>query len=151
MTDGLFLFMKDLSDNYSKKGFTFNKEERLCSKKIIDNLFAKGKSFLVFPLKFVFVKSQVSQKYPAQVAFSVGKRNFKQAVSRNLIKRKIREAYRLNKHLLYKQLNDEYISIFVIFIGKSIPDFSQVNDAMRKGIEKLIKEVGRNNLEWPRH
>src|SRR5680860_1391084 len=81
--------------------FSFKKEERLCSKKIIDKLFSEGDSFLSFPLKVVFMQTSLSVKYPVQAAFTVGKRNFKSAVQRNLIKRKIRETYRLNKFQLY--------------------------------------------------
>lgn len=140
--------MEDLLENNKKKrSFTFNKEERLCSKKIIDELFAEGKSFVIFPLKIVFIISPVPGKFPAQTAFSVSKRIFKRAVHRNLIKRKIREAYRLNKHLLYEQLNDVHVAVFVIFIGKNIPDFKQVEDAMKKGIERLIKEVDKIYME----
>jgi ribonuclease P protein component len=140
--------MEDLLENNNKKrSFTFSKEERLCSKKIIDELFAEGRSFVIFPLKIVFIISPVPGKFPAQAAFSASKRIFKRAVHRNLIKRKIREAYRLNKHLLYEQLNNVYVAVFVIFIGKSIPDFKQVEDAMKKGIERLIKEVDKKYME----
>lgn len=140
--------MGDLSENNSKKrSFSFKKEERLCSKKIIDKLFAEGESFVIFPLKIVFIKSLIPQKFPAQAAFTVGKRNFKRAVHRNLIKRKIKEAYRLNKHLLYERLNDVHVAVFVIFIGKNIPDFKQVEDAMKKGIERLTQEADKKDLE----
>jgi len=128
-----------------KKKLTFKKEERLCSKKIIDKLFSEGESFLAFPLKIVFQKTSLHTKYPVQAAFSVGKRNFKLAVHRNLIKRKIREAYRLNKFELYSKLDDQQVAIFFIFIGKSIPEYEQVETAMKKGISKLLKEIYSDN------
>jgi len=131
---------KLLENNSKERRFTFKKRERLCSKKRIDKLFSEGKSFLVHPLKFVYISSPISQKFPVQVAFSVGKKNFKHAVRRNFIKRKLRETYRLNKHLLYNALDKEHVAVFVIFIGKTVPDFKQVDDAMKKGINKLIKE-----------
>ena len=138
--------MDELSGNRIEKGkFSFGKEERLCSRKVIDKLFTEGESFIVYPLKIVFLKSSVPLKSPVQAAFTVGKRNFKRAVHRNLIKRKIREAYRLNKYLLYEALHDLNVAVFVIFIGNSIPDFKQVEDAMKLGIEKLIKLVNRND------
>jgi len=125
--------------------FSFKKEERLCSKKIIDKLFSEGDSFLSFPLKVVFMQTSLSVKYPVQAAFTVGKRNFKSAVQRNLIKRKIREAYRLNKFQLYNVLEDKQVAIFFIFIGKTIPEYKQVETAMKKGINKLIKEISSDN------
>jgi len=138
--------MDELSGNrIEKRKFGFRKEERLCSKKVIDKLFTDGESFVVYPLKIVFLKSSVPLKSPVQAAFTVGKRNYRRAVHRNLIKRKIKEAYRLNKHILYDALQDAHVAVFVIFIGKSIPDFKQVEEAMKHGIEKLIKAVNKKN------
>lgn len=135
--------MENISENNitCKKKFSFKKEERLCSKKIIDKLFSDGDSFLSFPLKIIFQETSLQTKYPAQVAFTVGKRNFKLAVHRNLIKRKIREAYRLNKFQLYSKLNDKQVAIFFIFIGKNIPEYDLVEKAMKTGINKLLKEI----------
>ena len=88
---------EQLPEKYSHR---FKKEERLCSKKLIEKLFAEGDSFLVFPFKIVFVAVDYQGDYPAKAAFAVSKKLFKKAVHRNLIKRRIREAYRLNKHML---------------------------------------------------
>ncbi len=124
-----------------KKTFSFKKEERLTSKKAIDKLFSEGNSFLSFPLKVIFSETSLPSKYPAQAAFSVGKRNFKLAVHRNLIKRKMRETYRLNKFQLYNALIDKQMAVFFIYIGKEIPNYEQINTAMKKGIKKLIVEI----------
>src|SRR5690606_16443749 len=72
------------------------KAERLCSEKDIQELFQKGSSFYLFPFKVLFL---TNPEFPTtnQVLVSVSKRNFKTAVSRNVVKRRIREAYRLNK------------------------------------------------------
>ncbi len=139
--------MENLSDNNigSKRKFSFKKEERLCSKKIIDKLFSEGGSFLSFPLKVVYQETVLHTKYPVQAAFSVGKRSFKLAVHRNLIKRKMREAYRLNKFHLYSGLAEKQVAIFFIFIGKNIPEFELVEVAMKKGIKKLLKEISSDN------
>ena len=70
---------------------TFNKRERLCSKNLIGQLFDKGDSFLCYPLKVVFLKTELPADVPVQAAFSVGKRNIQSAVKRNQVKRKIKE------------------------------------------------------------
>ena len=139
--------MKKNSENSteSNKNFSFKKEERLTSKKIIDKLFSEGDSFLSFPLKVIFYKTSLSSKYPVQAAFSVGKRNFKLAVHRNFIKRKMREAYRLNKHYLYDVLDDKQMALFFVFIGKDIPEYKQVETAIKKSIDKLITEISSDN------
>jgi ribonuclease P protein component len=138
--------MNYISENTTEmdRGFSFKKEERLSSKKVIDRLFSEGDSFLTFPIKVVFLEIPNYSKSPLQAAFSVGKRNFKLAVHRNQIKRKIREAYRLNKHILYKELGEKQLAIFFIFIGKTIPDFKLIEKAMKKAMEKLIKEIKSN-------
>jgi len=130
-----------LNNTNKKKKFSFKKEERLCSKKVIDKLFAEGETFLVFPLKFVYLKSGLPPEFTIQAGFSVGKKIFKNAVQRNLIKRKMREVYRLNKNVLYQNAGEKQLALFIIFIGKTIPEYKQVDEAMQKGLKKLIKET----------
>jgi ribonuclease P protein component len=79
--------------------FTFKKEEKLTSEKWIQELFEKGSSFYISPLKVIYLPHP-NQDLPNQVLISVPARNFKRAVDRNRIKRQMREAYRLHKHEL---------------------------------------------------
>lgn len=118
---------------------TFGKDEKLCSKKIIEQLFNEGKSFLAYPLKVVFLPVKLPGNMPVQVAFSVGKKLFKHAVDRNLIKRRMREAYRQNKDLLFAEL-DTQIALFYIQIGKEIPDFQTLEKSVLKSFKKIKKE-----------
>lgn len=127
-----------------KQLFTFTKDEKLCSKIVIDRIFAEGETFLSFPLKISFTEIDKSSNSPVKAAFTVGKRKFKLAVHRNLIKRKIREAYRLNKHVLYQGLGEKRLAVFFIFIGKEIPDYKLIESAMKKGINKLLIQVDAN-------
>lgn len=131
--------MNGLSENNDgeKAGFSFHKNERLCSKKVIDKLFAEGKSFFVYPLKIVYLETPLPVKNQVQAAFTVGKRNFKKAVQRNLIKRRMREAYRLNKQKLYEGLGDKQLAVFFIYTGKTISEYKQIETAIIKGIKKL--------------
>ena len=135
--------MEPLSDHIgtTKKRFTFTKEERLCSKKTIDKLFSDGESFLAYPFKVVFLRNPISLKSPIQAGFSVGKRNFKRAVQRNRVKRLMREAYRLRKSELYEQINTDRLAVFFIFIGKSIPEYPEVDKGIKNAIKKLVKEM----------
>lgn len=78
---------------------TLSKEERLCSRKVLDELFCGGhQSVSVFPIRAVFMSSD--EKEGVRIMVSVSKRYFKRAVKRNYIKRQLREAYRLQKELL---------------------------------------------------
>lgn len=99
---------------------TFKKEERLCSVRLIQSLFHSGSSFVVYPFRVVyrFEKRDVGT---AQVLISVSKRRFKLAVTRNSIKRRLREAYRLEKGAKLLPFLDErnwYLAFAIQYIGK---------------------------------
>ena len=79
------------------KTFGLGKRERLKSRKQIDNLFAEGKSFAVFPIRVTYSFMPTDGDALVQIGVTVSKRNFKKAVDRNRIKRLFREAYRLQK------------------------------------------------------
>ena len=119
---------------------TFNKAERLCSLKVIEGLFENGSVFYTSLFKVVWGKGNPGQLFPAQVAFSVPKRSFKLAVTRNLIKRRMREAYRKNKQPLYECLVLSNLNIvFVVIIkGNTVPDFKAVERSVKEVIDKLI-------------
>lgn len=136
--------MKEKQDITSTVSFGFKKEEKLCSKKAIEKLFAEGDAFLSYPIKVVFTETQLPSSFPVQAGFTVSKKNFKRAVKRNRIKRLMREAYRLKKHLLYEQLQDRQIAIFFVFIGKEIPAYAKINKAMDKAVSILLKKIDTN-------
>lgn len=139
--------MDTISKNKTKtRSFSLKKDERLCSKRIIDKLFTEGDAFLQYPLKIAYLKTNLPADYPVQAGFSVSKRNFKRAVARNRIKRLLRESYRLNKHLLYDELNKQQLAIFFIFIGKELPNYVQLETAIKKGLVKISKRITDQNF-----
>lgn len=125
-------------------GFTLNKEERLCSQKTIEDLFSLGESFLAYPLKVVFLKTAVTQPAPVQAAFTVSKRNFKRAVKRNLLKRRMREAYRLHKDYLYGELaaKEAQLAIMFVYIAKDVIEYPAFDKAMISAFKKLLAKIG---------
>ena len=128
------------------KTYTFIKEERLCNKKLIDELFHNGSSFLCYPFKVSWLIVEEPLLFPAQVLFSVSKKRFKRAVDRNLIKRRIREAYRLYKQqYLYTGLQDgeKKIIFSVGFIGKEISTYELIDKKMLKLLNELSGAVSK--------
>ena len=94
---------------------TFRKGERLCSKKEIEELFSNGSSFYLYPFRVKYYLAKREYELP-KVLFSVPKKKFKRAVDRNLIKRRLREAYRLNKSVLTTSFEDAGIQVNIAFI-----------------------------------
>lgn len=120
--------------------YKFLKEERLCSKKLLEKLFHNGSSFLVYPFRIVFLVEDVPGNFPAQVVIAVSKRKFKRAVDRNLIKRRVREAYRLNKQeLVYSFLHQKNISLIfsIHYIGKDIAEYAFIEKKLKLALKKL--------------
>lgn len=122
--------------------YTFIKEERLYNFHLIDKLFNEGESFVKYPLRVVYHQVERFENFPAQVIVSVSKRKFKRANKRNLIRRRIKEAYRLNKQTLYDNLNQKETSIVfaIIYLPSELLPYSEIE----KGVNKVIKHL--NNL-----
>jgi len=120
---------------------SLNKYERLKKKKHIDELFAEGSSIKAYPLRFIFKEIEVEEKYFAPVLFgvTVSKKNFKRAVDRNLIKRRMREAFRLNKVAIYQAMLDQgkTLSVMAIYTGKTIENYQVIEFAMLKLLQNL--------------
>ena len=126
--------------------YTFKKEERLCNKRLIDGLFHNGSSFLCYPFKASWQFIDEPLKFPAQIVFSVSKKRYKRAVDRNLIKRRMREAYRLHKQRhLYDVLNsaEKKIVLSLGYIGKEIAPFDFTEKKMLKLLTQLCAELAK--------
>lgn len=118
--------------------YTFPKEERLSGKKKIEELFREGSSFYSYPFVVRF-KVKPGPSTFSEVLFTVSKKNFKRAVDRNLVKRRMREAYRLNKYLLYNSGFFYYLGI--VYTDKSILTYGQIEEKLTKALRRLMDQT----------
>ncbi|MDX2002547.1 MAG: ribonuclease P protein component [Chitinophagales bacterium] len=119
--------------------YTFTKSERLSSKKILESLMQRGKAFQQFPFRFIYLAAELPSDFPVQVCMAVPKRKIAKSVRRNLIKRRMREAYRLQKHSIYGILHGKgtQYAIMVIYTADTVLDYPTISTGMAAGIEKL--------------
>ncbi len=134
------------TDTNTNERFTFRKHERLCSQAAIGKLVKEGKAINHYPFRLVFL--QVPQRdeipsSPVQLAISVPKRSFKRAVKRNLLKRRIREAYRINKHLLYRLVETKNISVnlLLVYVSTEIISYSEIERKLVTLLQRLSKRL----------
>ena len=120
--------------------FSLGRQERLKSSLDIQDLLKNGRSVSCFPFKVYWeISREEDQKSPVRMAVSVPKRKFRRAVDRNLMKRRIREAYRHNKELIYSQLRERQMNIILIilFLSDELMSFERLNGGMRELLGKL--------------
>ena len=122
---------------------TFKKEERLCSKKAFENLLASGTSLFCFPFKLIWVKTDFPLSYPAQIAISVPKKRFKRAYERNLLKRRIKEAVRLNKPKFYLFLNNKEIRIqlLIVYVAPKVMTYNEIEPKIKATLDNLVAAI----------
>ena len=120
--------------------FSFNKKEKLKSKKLIEQLFTEGTTVSAFPLRLVYLPTVFTDDVIAKTGVSVSKRFFKKAVHRNRIKRLMRESYRLNKAVYFNNISTQY-AFMILYIGKDLPTLNQVETRMKHLFEKFASNV----------
>ena len=125
------------------KTFSYGKEEKLKSRKLIEELFAGGRQFSVFPLKVIFKIVKEPLDFPVKTGVTVSGKNFRKAVHRNRIKRILREAYRTEKLPLHTAIEstNRQIAVFIIYVDKTLPDYIHIKKKMALVIQRLTKEL----------
>lgn len=117
---------------------TFPLKEHLKSKRVIEKLYAEGASVTSYPLRAVFLE-QEEQEPTAAILISVAKRRFRHAVDRNLIKRRIREAYRTSKHPFVEalQAKDKKMAVAILYIDTR----HNSTEFIKRKMEKLLAGI----------
>lgn len=121
----------------SREGFS--KPERLHSSKRIEEVFSKGKSFVIQPFRVVYLLKRDTVVSESQVLFSVAKKNIHLAVRRNRVKRLMKEAYRRNRHQLLLSIKEKRFSLFfcILYLGNELPLYDNVEDKIKSILQRL--------------
>lgn len=119
---------------------TLGKQERLKSTKLIEKLYAEGNSVKTFPLRMMYVQTAHTSSFPCQVGVSVAKRNYKLAVDRNRLKRLMRETYRLQKEIVYTNLEEPYV-FMISYIGREEMKYEELYLKMEKLLHLFIDKI----------
>ena len=124
---------------------TFPLKEHLKSKKTIEKLYAEGTSVTAFPLRAVFIEQETEEQEPqAAILISVAKKRFRHAVDRNLVKRRIREAYRTSKHSFVAALQNKgkKMAVAILYIDTRHNSTAFIKRKMEKLLDGIIKKNG---------
>lgn len=119
---------------------SLSKSERIKSRKLIGEIFEQGEKLKHGPLLGFFLKVDESlARSPFMFGVTVPKRSHRKAVHRNLIKRRVREAYRINKSIVKTDiLSDTSYALFVVYLDRNIRPFDDIEIAMKKLLSKWI-------------
>ncbi|SNY94967.1 ribonuclease P protein component [Flagellimonas pacifica] len=121
------------------KGLSFPKKEKLKSKIVFEQLFVEGKNINAFPIKLIYTKVDFEDSTTLKVGVVAPKRKFKSAVKRNRIKRLMREAYRLNKEVVFNKVEGNYAFLF-LYLGNKMPNFNEVDESLNKLLMAFLKK-----------
>ena len=119
---------------------TLTKPERLHSFGAIRRLFKEGQSGFVYPFRYMFYIEDAAQT-EAAILFSTPKKFHKRANKRNTIRRRMREAYRLNKEILTSRLGNRRIELALIYSSKTLHDYKTIEHALKKSLEQIASNL----------
>lgn len=137
--------MTDRLARLKMKGNRLYKIEKLCSRSAINRLFQTGKSAIHYPLRIV-VNMLPDSDAPAKFMITVPKKRIRKAVDRVLVRRRIREAYRLNRELL-APLKEKNISIEIgfLYLDSTIADYATIEQKMCDSLNRAVKIAMKSN------
>jgi ribonuclease P protein component len=127
----------------ASRRYTFPKDEHLCRKRLIEQLFQKQNPSLgVYPLRLTWLPAPARTSEAPQVLVSVSKRTFKRAVDRNRLKRLVREAYRLNKHRLLEAEGGHPVALLgILYTGKEKSELPLLEKKLISGLQRLLANL----------
>ena len=118
---------------------TLPRAERLRTLGAIRRLFESGESGFVYPFRYVWF---ADDRMSAEVLFSVPKKFHKRANRRNLLRRRAKEAYRLNKGLLLVEGGKTAaVDVALIYSSKEVLPYKTIQNAVRRILETVVEHL----------
>ena len=121
-------------------GYKLNKDEKLCSRTAVDTLFHEGKSLMAFPLRAAYRLRPRDERHPVQFLISIPKKRIRKAVNRVLLRRRTREAYRLNRgELLLRPLESTGwgVDIAFVYLDTTPAPYEVINEKMTQLLNRI--------------
>jgi ribonuclease P protein component len=121
---------------------SLHKEERLHSFGAIRRLFTEGRGGFVYPLRYMVYAEDCDSPLSAEVLFSTPKKFHKRANRRNTLRRRMREAYRLNKSLLLNRSDiSRHLQIALVYSSKEILDYKTIEHATKRILQNIHEQL----------
>lgn len=132
--------------------YSLKKNERLKSRKLIEELFLSGQKFVLTPYRVFFKfkeRTGTDKEPPLQFGVGVPSKNFKRAVDRNRLKRLTRETYRIQKNPLAAKLQEKRLVLYVFFIytARDMNNYDDLNKKMGLILKKLENLIDENRVK----
>lgn len=122
------------------------KAEKLCSTVAVSRMFASGRSFIAYPLRVVYIENAkpLSNSAPAvRFMITIPKKRIHRAVKRVLLRRRVREAYRLNRNLLNQPLEEhgKHVDMAFIYLDSTPAPYGRINERMQEALTKVAEAL----------
>ncbi len=131
------------------KNHRFPKEQKLKSRKTLEQIFASGKKLYAGNIRIRYLIGEGETGVKCGVGLSG--RFFKKAVDRNRIKRLLREAYRLQKQDLVNraETSGKQVSLFILYAGRELPDYTIIYENLGVALQKLLNALDTTSRQDP--
>jgi ribonuclease P protein component len=119
--------------------YKLKKEEKLCSRTAVDRLFGEGKSLMAFPLRAAY-RLRPRGEHPVQFLISIPKKRIRKAVGRVTLRRRVREAYRLNRRKLLQGPLEQAgwgVDIAFVYLDSNPAPYSVIDEKMRSLLSRI--------------